>query len=125
MVNINDLKQLIKTQNQSWIKVDNYEFLYQKMGGEEMIKIGSKGNATNDVYVDILVKSIVDWKGVKVKDLLAEGTEHPALEEEVKFDRELFDQFLSIHLNIVGDLFKGIDGAQIQAKEDKETRKKK
>lgn len=69
MVNINDLKQLIKTQNQSWIKVDNYEFLYQKMGGEEMIKIGSKGNATNDVYVDILVKSIVDWKGVKVKDL--------------------------------------------------------
>lgn len=125
MVNINDLKQLIKTQNQSWIKVDNYEFLYQKMGGEEMIKIGSKGNATNDVYVDILVKSIVDWKGVKVKDLLAEGTEHPALEEEVKFDRELFDQFLSTNLNIVGDLFKGIDGAQIQSKENKEDRKKK
>ncbi len=125
MVNINDLKQLIKTQNQSWIKVDNYEFLYQKMGGEEMIKIGSKGNATNDVYVDILVKSIVDWKGVKVKDLLAEGTEHPALEEEVKFDRELFDQFLSTNLNIVGDLFKGIDGAQIQSKETKEDRKKK
>lgn len=125
MVNINDLKQLIKTQNQSWIKVDNYEFLYQKMGGEEMIKIGSKGNATNDVYVDILVKSIVDWKGVKVKDLLAEGTEHPALEEEVKFDRELFDQFLSTNLNIVGDLFKGIDGAQLQAKDTKEDRKKK
>ena len=58
MVNINDLKQLIKTQNQSWIKVDNYEFLYQKMGGEEMIKIGSKGNGTNDVYVDILENNI-------------------------------------------------------------------
>lgn len=125
MVNVNELKQLIKSQNQSWIKVNDYEFLYQKMGGEEMIKVGSKGSAQSDVMVDILIKSIVDWKHVKVKDLLAEGTEHPALEEEVKFDRELFDQFLSKNLNIVGDLFKNIDKVQVEAKEEKEDRKKK
>ena len=121
MVNIKELKQLIKEQNQTWIKVGDFEFLYKKMGGEEMIKIGSKQTSieSNSVYVDILINSIVNWKNVKVKDILGNDIDHENKEEYVEFDRELFDQFLSVNLGIVGDLFKGIDSAQQKSNEVK------
>ena len=127
MVNIKELKQLIKEQNQTWIKVGDFEFLYKKMGGEEMIKIGSKQASieSNSVYVDILINSIVNWKNVKVKNILGDEIEHENKEEFVEFDRELFDQFLSVNLGIVGDLFKGIDNAQQKSNEVKTERKKK
>lgn len=127
MVNIKELKQLIKEQNQTWIKVGDFEFLYKKMGGEEMIKIGSKQTSieSNSVYVDILINSIVNWKNVKVKDILGNDIDHENKEEYVEFDRELFDQFLSVNLGIVGDLFKGIDSAQQKSNEVKSERKKK
>lgn len=127
MVNIKELKQLIKEQNQTWIKVGDFEFLYKKMGGEEMIKIGSKQASieSNSVYVDILINSIINWKNVKVKNILGDDIEHENKEEFVEFDRELFDQFLSVNLGIVGDLFKGIDNAQQKSNEVKTERKKK
>lgn len=127
MVNIKELKQLIKEQNQTWIKVGDFEFLYKKMGGEEMIKIGSKQASieSNSIYVDILINSIINWKNVKVKNILGDDIEHENKEEFVEFDRELFDQFLSVNLGIVGDLFKGIDNAQQKSNEVKTERKKK
>lgn len=127
MVNIKELKQLIKEQNQTWIKVGDFEFLYKKMGGEEMIKIGSKQASieSNSVYVDILINSIINWKNVKVKNILGDDIEHENKEEFVEFDRELFDQFLSVNLGMVGDLFKGIDNAQQKSNEVKTERKKK
>lgn len=127
MVNIKELKQLIKEQNQTWIKVGDFEFLYKKMGGEEMIKIGSKQASieSNSVYVDILINSIINWKNVKVKNVLGDDIEYENKEEFIEFDRELFDQFLSVNLGIVGDLFKGIDNAQQKSNEIKTERKKK
>lgn len=127
MVNIKELKQFIKEQNQTWIKVGDFEFLYKKMGGEEMIKIGSKQASieSNSVYVDILINSIINWKNVKVKNVLGDDIDHENKEEFIEFDRELFDQFLSVNLGIVGDLFKGIDNAQQKSNEIKIERKKK
>ena len=47
------------------------------------------------------------------------------LDEEVKFDETLFDQFLQTHLNLVGDLFTGIEQTQISKVEKNEKIKKK
>lgn len=126
MVNVDDLLKLIDIQSRAWVKIDKYEFLYQKLGGEEMIKLGSNGGAgTNEVYVNFLVRSIVDWKNVTVRDVLPDGVEHPQIDETVPFNRALFDKFLGKNLHLVGDLFKGVDKVQADKVEEKDKVKKK
>lgn len=133
-MNINELKSLLKKQNQKWIEVGDYQFLYQKLGGAQFIKIGANTSQSNqnDIYVDILVQSIVDWKNVKVKDLFEEDTDFTSddfkgvkSEEIVKFDKEVFDIFLQNHISLVGDLFSGIEKTQITNNNKLETNKKK
>lgn len=133
-MNINELKSLLKKQNQKWITIGDYQFLYEKLSGKEFIKIGAKGGNTNEVetYVELLVKSIVDWKNVKVRDLFSSEVDLTSddfkninLDEEVKFDDALFDQFLQTHLNLVGDLFTGIEQTQVAKVEKNEKLKKK
>lgn len=90
-----------------------------------MIKLGSNGGAgTNEVYVNFLVRSIVDWKNVTVRDVLPDGVEHPQIDEAVPFNRALFDKFLGKNLHLVGDLFKGVDKVQADKVEEKDKVKK-
>lgn len=133
-MNIQELKGLIKKQNQKWLVVNNFEFLYQKLGGSEFIKIGANTSqkSQNDIYVDILINSIIDWKNVKVKDLFEAETDFTSedfkgvnVEEVVAFDKEVFDVFLQNHIYLVGDLFNGIEKTQISSNQKVEKNKKK
>jgi putative ECF transporter S component (TIGR02185 family) len=82
------------------------------------------------VITDLIVKS-GNYKSSKKNilscgvDLTSDDFKNINLDEEVKFDDALFDQFLQTHLNLVGDLFTGIEQTQVAKVEKNEKLKKK
>ena len=91
MFDAEKLKLKIEAQNSKKVKIGEWFFILGAIGGYELIKAGIKSNGDNkDLYVDVLLKSIVGWEGVKVKDLYDAEDEKEA-EELVPFNPYFFD----------------------------------
>lgn len=125
-MDITALKKRADEQSKQTFKVKDYTFTYKMVGGTQLMKIGAdNAGKTSQAYIDVFIQSIVDWSNVKVKDIIdiVSASDIAESENEVPFDKELFDIFLSRHIDLSQDIFSAI--ATIQANNVKETETKK
>lgn len=126
-----DLLNLILNQNKSWIEVDGYKFLYKKLGGKQLLDMSisssDKSESEEMKRINLIISSIVDWKNVKVKDLIIdpEGLSDEELDQEVEFSQELFDMFSADNLSITMKIFEEVRKILEKSFKNEENIKKK
>lgn len=126
-----DLLNLILNQNKTWIEVDGYKFLYKKLGGKQLLDISisssDKSESEEMKRINLIISSIVDWKNVKVRDLIidSEGLTDEELDQEVEFSQELFDMFSADNLNITMKIFEEVRKILEKSFKNEENIKKK
>lgn len=122
----------IKGQNQFWITVkeSDWEFLFVEMTGQELIEqgINSQGKGQSSFLSGLVFNGIKNWKNVKLSDLMeiAEDSKHfQNKDQNVEFNKDLFDIFTGKHNYVIEDILKGIESHKIKEKLDIDNRKKK
>lgn len=127
---------LVKEQDKKWVKVEHFEFLYKKLGRNELFDIvtAAEKRSSKDknldngkVISDVLVGSIIDWKNVKLKDLIDDdvSVEGYDVEEEVEFSKELFEIFLRENFSLFPAINSAVSESIVKKTEKVDKTKKK
>lgn len=116
MIKWNQVKKVYNEQNDFWIKVpkdqelysdesinnkfenvDCYEFFFKNFTKEQILDLVTESTDETDAkttvkkQIDRFITNILDWKNVKVKDLV-QGYDK---DDDLEFDREAFDELLA------------------------------
>ena len=116
MIKWNQVKKVYNEQNDFWIKVpkdqelysdeainnkfegvDCYEFFFKNFTKEQILDLVTESTDETDAkttvkkQIDRFITNILDWKNVKVKDLVP-GYDK---DDDLEFDREAFDELLA------------------------------
>lgn len=114
MIKWNTVKKVYNEQNDFWIKVPKnqelyndenieknfenvecFEFFFKNFSKEQILDLVTENTedtkSTVKKQIDRFIANIIDWKNVKVKDLVATYESEDTLE----FDKEAFDELLA------------------------------
>jgi hypothetical protein len=111
-MNINKLKQKFKEEKKKEITIKDYMFTISVLNSLDMSKLFLKCQKEHkEIEIEIVLASVIGYKNIKVKDVLADHSDFTKeeLEEEVKeFDVDVLAQFLGLKQDIMIDLYKDI-----------------
>lgn len=133
IMTLREMEELIKKQDQKWLKVGEYEFLYEKTTGEKILNEQIKSIDSNDdnkelkLLIAVLIDSIIDWKNVKFKDIVdnTDGLKLEDLEQEVPFKKEWLNKKLfSKYPNLIIELMNSARDSNSKAVEAEVEKKK-
>lgn len=118
LTNIEFIESLVSETNEKWFTVKEFSFKFVERKQKEKTKISlnaihNKNSTAQDVGIDLFFNSFVDWKNVKLYDILDEETIETLLKTEkvteenlnkdLPFSQNLFDSLLLRH-DIANDL---------------------
>lgn len=118
LTNIEFIESLVSETNEKWFTVKEFSFKFVERKQKEKTKISlnaihNKNSTAQDVGIDLFFNSFVDWKNVKLYDILDEETIETLLKtgkvteedlnKDLPFSQNLFDSLLLRH-DIANDL---------------------
>lgn len=137
-INIAELEKSIAEYSTQWIKFkedSQAEFKFVKPGSRDITSkflISNKnGISTEQIEIDVMFDSFVDWRNVNLKDVLEQDLIDSLIEDKkitkeelelpVPFSKKLFDNYLTIN-GLSGDMFVAI--GNLNTKKNKSKTKK-
>lgn len=118
LTNIEFIESLVSETNEKWFNVKEFSFKFVERKQKEKTKISlnaihNNKSTAQDVGIDLFFNSFVDWKNVKLYDILDEETietllktekvKEEDLNKDLPFSQNLFDSLLLRH-DIANDL---------------------
>lgn len=118
LTNIEFIESLVSETNEKWFNVKEFSFKFVERKQKEKTKISlnaihNNKSTAQDVGIDLFFNSFVDWKNVKLFDILDEETIETLLKtgkvteedlnKDLPFSQNLFDSLLLRH-DIANDL---------------------
>lgn len=124
-MNVKDLLNRAKKERQDTVTIGEYEFELKILNELDVMNLALKqrNNGEFAFETSLVLNSVVNYKNVKVKDILSDCTDEEA-NNEVEFNREVLEIFLGRNQSVILELFKAVSSKMAEAEEKKNKQKK-
>lgn len=123
-MDIKKLNSLARKEKSNSVDIDGYSFEFAILNGVELMRFANslQKDPNGFIQLDIIFKTVTNYKGIKVKDIVDEAPEGFNMEDEVPFDRETFEIFLGRNQTMIVKLYEAINEktAKYIAKQDEQ-----